>query len=195
MRRPNILLLSTDQWRWDALGANGNPNVQTPNLDRLADEGTNFDHYFVQNPVCMPSRVSFLTGQYPSTLGITHMGVPVPAATVTLPTLLRPYGYTSANIGKLHFLPHANRDHREPHPSYGFDHLEVADEPGEVSAHPPRDPRQRRDSCRHIHRNSTAKARHPERSAAAKRRCARARHPERSAAAKRRCAVEGPRGR
>ena len=130
MRRPNILLLSTDQWRGDALGANGNQDVQTPNLDRLAGEGTNFDHYFVQNPVCMPSRVSFLTGQYPSTLGITHMGVPVPAATVTLPALLRPYGYTSANIGKLHFLPHANRDHREPHPSYGFDHLEIADEPG-----------------------------------------------------------------
>ncbi|HEV7214804.1 MAG TPA: sulfatase-like hydrolase/transferase, partial [Chloroflexota bacterium] len=130
MRLPNILLLYTDQWRWDALGVNGNADVQTPNLDRLAGEGTTFDHYFVQNPVCMPSRVSFLTGQYPSTLRITHMGVPVPEATVTLPKLLRPYGYTSANIGKLHFLPHANRDHREPHPSYGFDHLEIADEPG-----------------------------------------------------------------
>jgi arylsulfatase len=130
MRRPNILLLSTDQWRWDALGVNGNADVQTPNLDRLAGEGTNFDHYFVQNPVCMPSRVSFLSGQYPSTLRITHMGVPVPETTVTLPKLLRPYGYTCANIGKLHFLPHANRDHREPHPDYGFDHLEISDEPG-----------------------------------------------------------------
>ncbi|MCL4544343.1 MAG: sulfatase-like hydrolase/transferase, partial [Chloroflexi bacterium] len=63
-------------------------------------------------------------------LGITHMGVPVPEGTVTLPSLLRPYGYISANIGKLHFLPHANRDHRAPHPSYGFDHLEISDEPG-----------------------------------------------------------------
>jgi len=78
----------------------------------------------------MPSRVSFLTGQYPSTLGITHMGVPVPEDTVTLPRLLRNFGYTSANIGKLHFLPHANRDHREVHPAYGFDHLEISDEPG-----------------------------------------------------------------
>jgi len=130
MKRPNILMLYTDQQRWDALGANGNPEIQTPNLDRLAQQGTSFDHYFVQNPVCMPSRVSFLTGQYPSTLRITHMGVPVPQETLTLPRLLRPYGYRSANIGKLHFLPHANRDHRAPHPDYGFDHLEIADEPG-----------------------------------------------------------------
>ncbi|MCD6506728.1 hypothetical protein J7M22_08905 [Candidatus Poribacteria bacterium] len=44
--------------------------------------------------------------------------------------LLKNYGYTSANIGKLHFLPCSNRDHGEPHPSYGFDHLEISDEPG-----------------------------------------------------------------
>ncbi len=130
MRRPNILLLYTDQWRWDALGVNGNADVQTPHLDRLAAEGVNFDHCFVQNPVCMPSRASFLSGQYPSTLGITHMGVPVPEETMTLPRLLGPYGYYSANLGKLHFLPHANRDHRLMHPQYGFDQLEIADEPG-----------------------------------------------------------------
>ena len=130
MKRPNILLVSTDQQRWDALGVNGNPDIRTPNLDRLAAEGTNLDHFFVQNAVCMPSRVSMLTGQYPSTLGITRNGIPVPEDTVTLPRLLRSYGYTSGNIGKLHFLPHANRDHREIHPSYGFDHLEISDEPG-----------------------------------------------------------------
>ena len=130
MRRPNILIFYTDQQRWDALGINGNPDIQTPHLDQLAREGINFDHYFVQNPVCMPSRLSFLTGQYPSTLGITHMGVTVPEDIPTLPHLLRNYGYHSANIGKLHFLPHANRDHRQPHPEYGFDHLEISDEPG-----------------------------------------------------------------
>lgn len=130
MKRPNILLLYTDQQRFDALGCNGNSDIQTPRLDALAREGLNFERYYVQNPVCMPSRVSLLTGQYPGTLGITHMGVPVPQGTVTLPRYLRNYGYTSANIGKLHFLPHANRDHREVHPSYGFDHLEISDEPG-----------------------------------------------------------------
>lgn len=130
MKRPNILILYTDQQRWDALGANGNPDIKTPSLDRLVAQGVNFDHHFVQNPVCMPSRASFLTGQYPSTLGITSMGVPVPPDAVTLPRLLKQYGYRSGNVGKLHFLPHANRDHREPHPDYGFDCLEISDEPG-----------------------------------------------------------------
>jgi len=128
--RPNILLIHTDQQRWDALGANGNPDIKTPNLDRLAATGLNFDHYFVQNAVCMPSRVSMLSGQYPATLGIMQNGVPVPEDTVTLPRLLQNCGYRSANIGKLHFLPHANRDHRQIHPDYGFDHLEISDEPG-----------------------------------------------------------------
>ena len=130
MDRPNILILYTDQQRWDALGANGNNDIQTPNLDRLATEGVNFSRYFVQNPVCMPSRVSFLTGQYPSTLRITRMGIPVPDDTITLPKMLRNYGYCSANVRKLHFLPHANRDHRQIHPDYGFDHLVISDEPG-----------------------------------------------------------------
>jgi len=130
MKRPNILLINTDQQRWDALGANGNPEIYTPNLDRLAAEGINLDRFFVQNAVCMPSRVSMLTGQYPATLGILRNGVPVPPDTVVLPRMLRNYGYVSANIGKLHFLPHANRDHRETHPDYGFDHLEISDEPG-----------------------------------------------------------------
>jgi arylsulfatase A-like enzyme len=130
MRRPNILLIYTDQLRWDALGCNGNPDVKTPHLDKLATEGLNFTHHFVQHPLCMPSRVSFLSGRYPSSLGITRMGVPVPETLQILPHYLRPAGYTTANIGKLHFLPHANRDHRIPHPAYGFDHLEISDEPG-----------------------------------------------------------------
>ncbi len=130
MKRPNILLIYTDQQRWDALGANGNSEIHTPNLDRLAKNGVNLNHYFVQNPVCMPSRISFLSGRYPSAIGITHMGVPVPEYIDTLPKVVRNYGYVTGNIGKLHFLPHANRDYREVYPSYGFDHLEISDEPG-----------------------------------------------------------------
>ena len=130
MKRPNMLILYTDQQRWDTLGAAGNAEIHTPNLDKLAARGANFSRHFVQGAVCMPSRVSMLSGRYPSTLGITHMGVPVPEDLVTLPHLLGQYGYRSANIGKLHFLPHANRDHRLPHPGYGFNHLEIADEPG-----------------------------------------------------------------
>ena len=125
----NVLIVYTDQWRWDALGSLGSP-AQTPVLDELAAGGVHFDHAFVQSPVCMPSRVSMLTGKYPSTLGITHMGVPVPEATETVASIVGRRGLRTANIGKLHFLPHANRDHTLPHPMYGFDELVLSDEPG-----------------------------------------------------------------
>ena len=60
-QRPNILLLCTDQQRWDALHAAGNDDIATPNLDRLAEQGTLFEQCYVQNPVCAPSRSSLMT--------------------------------------------------------------------------------------------------------------------------------------
>ncbi|MEO0515558.1 MAG: sulfatase-like hydrolase/transferase [Planctomycetota bacterium] len=126
----NVLLIYTDQWRYDALGCAGNDEIITPNLDRLAVRGVRFSRCFVQHPLCMPSRYSMLSGRYPSSLGVTHMGVPVPADAETLQRILSRFGYRTANLGKLHFLPHANRDHRQPHPSYGFDHAQISDEPG-----------------------------------------------------------------
>lgn len=128
-RAKNVLVIYVDQWRWDALGSMGS-QAHTPNLDKLASDGVQFDHAFVQSPVCMPSRVSMLTGRYPSNLGITHMGVPVDENTETVATTLRRRGWRTANIGKLHFLPHANRDHSATHPDYGFDTLQLSDEPG-----------------------------------------------------------------
>jgi arylsulfatase A-like enzyme len=130
MPRPNVLLVHTDQQRWDALGANGNDDIHTPNLDRLADEGLTFSRYFVNAPTCMPSRQSYLTGQYPSQLRCYTNGVPLPEDTPTLATMLGDHGYHTANLGKLHFKPHADRDHTERHPTYGFDQLEISDEPG-----------------------------------------------------------------
>jgi arylsulfatase A-like enzyme len=130
MKRPHILWIMTDQQRWDTIAANGNHHIKTPNLDRLAREGTNFDHCFAQNPVCMPSRISMMTGQYCSALNITHMAVTVPEKTLTIQKILKHYGYYNALIGKLHYLPHSNRDHRDLHPLYDFDHMELSDEPG-----------------------------------------------------------------
>jgi len=104
--------------------------VLTPNVDRLIAQGVHFDHAVVQSPVSMPSRVSMLTGRYPSSLGITSMGVPVPIDVETLATVMGRRGWRTANLGKLHFQPHANRDHATPHPDYGFDVLKLSDEPG-----------------------------------------------------------------
>src|SRR5947209_9379035 len=61
----NVVLLIADQMRGDALSFLGSPNARTPNLDRLAGQGVSFDNYFVNNPVCLPSRKSIFSGLYP----------------------------------------------------------------------------------------------------------------------------------
>jgi arylsulfatase A-like enzyme len=69
-KRPHIVLFNPDQWRGDVLGHLGNPAAVTPNLDRLAaEEAVSFRHAFCQNPVCTPSRCSFMTGWYPHVRG------------------------------------------------------------------------------------------------------------------------------
>lgn len=128
-RAPDVLMVYADQWRWDALGCAGGVAV-TPHLDALAAAGVRFPTAVVQSPVCMPSRASLLTGRLPSALGITAMGIPVPQDVPTVATLLGSRGWRTASIGKLHLLPHANRDFSCPHPAYGFDTLVVSDEPG-----------------------------------------------------------------
>jgi arylsulfatase A-like enzyme len=78
-KRPNVLLIMTDQHRADALGFMGGGIVQTPNLDRLARRGVIFDNAFAQSPVCMASRAAIHTGRYPSSLRVRSMGLlPVP---------------------------------------------------------------------------------------------------------------------
>jgi arylsulfatase A-like enzyme len=68
--RPHIVIFNPDQWRGEALAHMGNPCVPTPNLDRIAEaDGVSFRHAFVQNPVCTPSRCSFMTGWYPHVRG------------------------------------------------------------------------------------------------------------------------------
>src|SRR5699024_8128717 len=65
-QKPNILLITTDQQHYQAIGTR-TPGLKTPNLDRLAGQGAIFDRAYCPNPVCSPSRSSIITGQYPST--------------------------------------------------------------------------------------------------------------------------------
>ncbi|MBI3973442.1 MAG: sulfatase-like hydrolase/transferase [Chloroflexi bacterium] len=100
-RPPNILLITTDQQRYDTLGVTGNPRdrpsadvptygtsaftrVKTPSLDRLAGRGTLFTHGYIQNPVCIPSRACLMTGRYVHQHGVDHMN-PVVGITPGLP--------------------------------------------------------------------------------------------------------------
>jgi len=136
MTRPNILFIWTDQQRWDTLGVL-NPLIKTPHLDALAQTGVVYSQTYCNSPVCMPSRHSALSGRLPSHIGSTHNGIEYPhdpdTGDATLPhvgTMLREAGYHTANLGKLHFLNHAHRDHRLAHPSFGFSEVRISDEPG-----------------------------------------------------------------
>ena len=73
-KRPNILWLCTDQQRWDTIHALGNSFIDTPNLDRLCRQGVAFTNTYCQNPICTPSRASFLTGRYPSSINANING-------------------------------------------------------------------------------------------------------------------------
>lgn len=99
----NVLILYTDQLRYDCLGCHGHPIVKTPNIDRLARRGVDFQRTYAQAAICMPSRISLFTGQYPHTHGIQDNTSPVNTGhLVTLPSILRGSGYRSALIGKSH---------------------------------------------------------------------------------------------
>jgi arylsulfatase A-like enzyme len=103
--RPNVLVIMFDQWRYDCLGANGNTLIKTPNLDKLAARSANFSHTFVQAPVCVPSRVSYLTGRYPHCHKNRVNYTPYRGAEPMLQRLLQQAGYRTGSVGKLHFMP------------------------------------------------------------------------------------------
>ena len=103
-RRPNILLLMSDQQRADCYGFAGR-RIRTPHLDQLAADGTRFDACITPNLVCQPSRGSILTGMLPLTHGVIDNGIDLPAATGAqgFAGTLAAAGYDTAFIGKAHF--------------------------------------------------------------------------------------------
>ena len=141
-RRPNILLITSDQQHWNTLGSI-NDRIVTPALDRLCAEGTRFDRAYCNSPVCSPSRSTLITGMYPSWHGCWTIGVKLPEDVPTVGDVFQQYGYDTTLIGKAHFQPLASepgqtslecqpllRDldfWRDFHgPWYGFSHVEVA---------------------------------------------------------------------
>ncbi len=103
--RPNIICFLTDQQRADHLGAYGNRQIRTPNIDRLAAEGVTFTESYVANPVCMPNRASMWTGRYPKAHGVRENGIALRPTETVLPDVLRRGGYQTASVGKLHLAP------------------------------------------------------------------------------------------
>lgn len=101
-RRPNILFIVPDQLRAQAIGGAGNPDVKTPNLDRLAGEGLVFDRAFANSPVCCPARAVLLTGKYAHRNGMTANDLRLRESETTLAELFKAAGYRTGFIGKWH---------------------------------------------------------------------------------------------
>lgn len=127
MGRPNIVIVMTDQQRWDTLGVYGNDRIRTPNLDRLAGDGALFEHAFVPVPLCIPSRASLFTGQYPSRHGVASgTGRSSMADTSNLAASLHDAGYRTILAGKNHVFDKNGL-------ARWFDHVVAYDHAGRVS--------------------------------------------------------------
>ncbi len=132
----NILLITTDQMRYDALGCNGGQVARTPVIDSIAAQGLNYHRAHNQNVVCMPARATIITGQHVGTHGVWMNGVSLPEDTPTMAHWLAKHGYRTAIVGKAHFEPwlgngdefYENRMAKmgETGPHRGFEHLELA---------------------------------------------------------------------
>ena len=130
--KPNILFLFADDWGWGDLGCHGHPYVKTPNIDRLAAEGTDFHRFTVASGVCSPSRTAVMTGHFPARYAINGHFAWVPSnarrgmpdwldpSAPLLSRFLQQGGYATAHFGKWHLANDMIPD--SPLPStYGFD--------------------------------------------------------------------------
>jgi len=110
-KKPNILLLFSDQHQADCLGFQNHPDVITPNLDKLAKSGTVFNRAYCLDGVCVPSRMSLMTGLYPRRLGILDNSdkSSVINDVISLPSVLKDNGYYTAAFGKRHLIGAADK--------------------------------------------------------------------------------------
>jgi arylsulfatase len=120
--RPNILWITTDQQRFDTIGAHGNHAIQTPNIDRLAAEGMSMMNTYCQSPICTPSRASFMTGRYPASHHVHRNGNDhFPQTETILPRILVDQGgYHTGLIGKHHLSRSENRIELIPEDGYEY---------------------------------------------------------------------------
>ncbi|MFC1504429.1 sulfatase [Spirochaetota bacterium] len=130
--RPNIIIIHTDQHRYDSLGCNGNTVIKTPNIDSLTATGVNFSRAYVNQPLCVPQRCSMVTGLYPSVHGSSTNGVLLNKSLPTYPELLKASGYQTLASGKMHLNPLSRFPGDPPYRSGDSYTKEEIDEPGEV---------------------------------------------------------------
>ncbi len=101
-RRPNLVMILADDLGWADTGFNGRKEWTTPNLDRLAREGTVFDRWYTAMPLCAPSRACLMTGKYTIHNGVRTNATDLPKSEVTIAEAVKTQGYTTALVGKWH---------------------------------------------------------------------------------------------
>lgn len=122
MKKPNILLLYTDQQRYDTIAALGNPFIKTPNLDFLATTGVSFDRCYTSTPVCIAARCTMVTG-LPAHVTNCYENVAMPQDRPSFMEGLQALGYQTHGVGKMHFSP-------DSHKLWGFDGRDYSEEGG-----------------------------------------------------------------
>lgn len=132
--KPNILFIFGDDWGWGDLSCHGHPYVKTPNIDRLAKEGTDFTNFTVASGVCSPSRAAVMTGLFPARLRVNgHFASPkqnasrdmpdwVDPSLPMLPRILQRAGYLTGHFGKWHLSTGEISDSPRPE-AYGYDRV------------------------------------------------------------------------
>jgi len=120
--RPNVLLITVDQWPGDLLGCAGHPVIETPTIDRLAANGRRFTRAYSESPICIPARRTMMTGTSPRRHGdrVFQPALPMPPDLPTLAGAFSHNGYQTSAIGKLHVYPQRDR--------IGFDDALIAEE-------------------------------------------------------------------
>jgi arylsulfatase A-like enzyme len=108
-RRPNIVVICTDDHGSGDLGCYGSSEIKTPHLDSIARDGVLFQQWYANAAMCAPSRAGILTGRHPIRAGVPANGPQLPASQKTVAALLKPHGYRTAAIGKWHLgTAHSN---------------------------------------------------------------------------------------
>jgi len=125
--RPNIVILLADQWRASATGYAGDPNVKTPNLDRLAEQSLNFANAVSVAPVCTPYRAALMTGRYPTTTGMFLNDAHLPESELCMAEIFKAAGYDTAYIGKWHLDGHGRASYIPPERRQGWDYWKGAE--------------------------------------------------------------------
>ncbi len=140
-QKPNIIFIFADDWGYGDLGIHGSTFCKTPNLDRMAKEGTDFQNFAVNHPVCSPSRTAAMTGHFPARYSVhghfasleSHVKRNMPdwldPQAPMLPRMLQQAGFATGHFGKWHLTNHDIADAPLP-PAYGYDEYGAFNLPG-----------------------------------------------------------------